>query len=273
MCRRWRRDVAAGVVEDTIYVMGGADHPHSGPITIYATNLAYNPLTAEWGARASLPSPRYHAEAVVIGGYIYLIGGRSVQDGPVVREILRYCPREDGWETAGVLPDAMARADMQAVRLGDKVYLLGGRYPETGTIVSRADVIEVDSLRRGDVDEDGMPDAWELRHFGSTGTASGGTDTDGDGFPDTSEYVARTCPTNSNDYLKIDECTVSPNPGVVMYWNTSTGRIYTIYSATNLFSTWAGVYRTAGNGLEKSYTNTGTEAASRFFRIGVQRQE
>jgi hypothetical protein len=115
-----------------------------------------------------------------------------------------------------------------------------------------------------------MPDAWELRHFGSTGTASAGTDTDGDGFSDAAEYVAGTCPTNCNDYLRIDECTVSPNPGVVISWNTSTGRTYTVYSATNLLSTWSAVYQTPGSGSRASYTNTDTVSATRFFRVGVQ---
>jgi hypothetical protein len=51
-----------------------------------------------------------------------------------------------------------------------------------------------------DPDNDGMPDAWEIRHFGTPETPAGGAsaDSDGDGVPNLGEYVAGTSPTNEN---------------------------------------------------------------------------
>lgn len=52
-----------------------------------------------------------------------------------------------------------------------------------------------------DSDSDGMPDAWELAHFGSLGRDGNG-DFDADGLTDLQEYLAGTSPTNASDLLE-----------------------------------------------------------------------
>ena len=52
-----------------------------------------------------------------------------------------------------------------------------------------------------DTDGDGLPDEWELAHFGDLTTASATSDFEGDGTSDLAEYVAGTSPTDPTDSL------------------------------------------------------------------------
>ena len=139
------RGLAAAVLGNRVYTIGGADHEVASS-TYYNTVKAYEPVTDTWQTKSSLPAAREHAEAVAAGGYIYVIGGRCYHDGPVAREILRYTPGEDKWETVGMLSDETARYGMAAVMVGSKVLLLGGMYLDTGEIVSRVDVLDTSLL-------------------------------------------------------------------------------------------------------------------------------
>jgi len=55
-----------------------------------------------------------------------------------------------------------------------------------------------------DTDGDGLPDAWELRWFGSPTAALPASDGDGDGFSNLDEYLDDTNPTSSGSFLRID---------------------------------------------------------------------
>lgn len=67
-------------------------------------------------------------------------------------------------------------------------YLMGidaGAYPaHTVTVLPLTLTIE-----NADVDNDGLPDAWEVDHFGNTTTANDKTDYDRDGYTDLQEYL------------------------------------------------------------------------------------
>ncbi len=54
-----------------------------------------------------------------------------------------------------------------------------------------------------DSDGDGLPDAWEIAHFGNL-SRDGSGDFDGDGFTDLQEFLAGTDPANASDFLKIE---------------------------------------------------------------------
>ena len=45
------------------------------------------------------------------------------------------------------------------------------------------------TIENADVDNDGLPDAWEVDHFGNTTTANDKTDYDRDGYTDLQEYL------------------------------------------------------------------------------------
>jgi hypothetical protein len=61
--------------------------------------------------------------------------------------------------------------------------------------------LKLNHLERPDNDFDGISDAWELLHFGNTSAASFGTDSDGDGVSDASEYIADTDPLDGGSHL------------------------------------------------------------------------
>lgn len=55
----------------------------------------------------------------------------------------------------------------------------------------------------GDVDGDGLADAWELQFFDSTGACAANEDSDGDGTTNFQEYVADTDPTDRESTLRL----------------------------------------------------------------------
>lgn len=86
-----------------------------------------------------------------------------------------------------------------------------------------------------DVDGDGLPDDWEIDHFGDTETSSGGPgDEDEDGFTDWAEYVAGTDPNDEDSFLAV-ETSASSALGWVIQWPGGTNRHYDIFQSTNLF--------------------------------------
>lgn len=56
-----------------------------------------------------------------------------------------------------------------------------------------------------DSDGDGLPDAWEIEHFGDLETSDGTGDTDGDGVSDAQEYQDGTDPTDPDDCICPEE--------------------------------------------------------------------
>ena len=72
-----------------------------------------------------------------------------------------------------------------------------------------------------DDDSDGLPDWWEIAHFGSTTNTAGGIDVDGDEYTNQEEYEANTDPTN-----------ISSHPwdlsGTITYTGPQTGVIHVV---------------------------------------------
>jgi hypothetical protein len=95
--------------------------------------------------------------------------------------------------------------------------------------------VQVDRLQSGtDSDRDGIPDAWELDHFGNLTTANATSDKDGDGFGDLQEYLAGTDPKQPADSLR-GALTQSPaGPALVFTWLSQPGCQYRILQTDNL---------------------------------------
>lgn len=124
---------------------------------------------------------------------------------------------------------------------------------------------------------DGIPDLWQMRHFGSgfmtRADAEGDADPDDDGMRNREEWTAGTDPTDPFSRLAIEG--IAPlGTGVVVRWQSVAGKQYSGYRSTNLLAV------PAFNGL---FTNVvgqpdwteylDTNAAGResfFYRIGVE---
>ncbi|HUK84069.1 MAG TPA: glycoside hydrolase family 15 protein [Verrucomicrobiae bacterium] len=122
-----------------------------------------------------------------------------------------------------------------------------------------------------DYDGDGLPDAWELQYGVSPvddGLINGPTgDPDGDGLNNLQEYMAGTDPTNSVSALRITNITRLGNGGIVVTWQSVTGKNYAVQSADSLanpFADLSGTIAAAGSGT--SYTNS-TAIDARFYRV------
>jgi len=155
-----------------------------------------------------------------------------------------------------------------------------------------APVTDFTSSALEDTDGDGLPDWWEIRHcrdlkpMHRTSDADGDGaldtweyragcdpkvgDTDGDGMSDGDEFVAATSPTNAADRFRITG-TAQDAGGIVIWWPSATGRMYTVRSATNLLTpAWQDVHATPGDGEVRSYTNTQDGHPVHLYRLKVE---
>ena len=96
-------------------------------------------------------------------------------------------------------------------------------------------------------------------------------DSDGDGMSDWAEAIAGTSATDSNEYFKISGCSIDETGNMVIYWDSVTGRWYTVYLSTNLMSGhWTDVHQTAGGGNQACFTNETSVLSPPFVRLGVR---
>jgi len=115
--RRPRGAAAAGVVGDTLYVVGGRD-----------SGLLVEPTEAfdgtGWQDRAPIPTPRDHLAAVSDGKALYAVGGRFLSPSATADAFERYDPVRDTWTALPALPTA--RGGMGAALANGRVIVAGG---------------------------------------------------------------------------------------------------------------------------------------------------
>ena len=127
----------------------------------------------------------------------------------------------------------------------------------------------------GDVDDDGLPDDWELRN-GLYAYASNppSSDMDGDGATDADEYIADTHPTNALSIFPRMVITNAPT-GTLQFpiHPTSTARVYAVHRTDNLMAQpqiWVLIEPEAtGTGGAIFFTVT-NEAAASAYRTRVR---
>jgi hypothetical protein len=121
-----------------------------------------------------------------------------------------------------------------------------------------------------DVDADGLPDGWELWHWGTTTQTVGLADSDLDGWSNAQEYVADTDPTNNRSFFP-PLCWDGAGSGLRLIINpTSTNRTYYIDFRTNLLDgTWESLTNAIGNGTGLNMQVAPTDANQYFFRSRV----
>lgn len=141
--------------------------------------------------------------------------------------------------------------------------------------------VQSNSIEPGtDSDHDKIADAWELEQAAAAGLSAilthlgETTDSDGDGRTDLEEYLADTNPFDSSDYLRVLSFSVqdSPSDNVTIQWTSSSRRLYTIGSNTDL-----GPFTVDQNDLEPdsgaSTSRTFTDLLQpprKFWRVGAK---
>jgi len=121
-----------------------------------------------------------------------------------------------------------------------------------------------------DRDGDGIPDAWELVHFGATITSSGGSDQDGDGLSDASEFAAGTDPTNAASQLVVADISPSPPDKLLITWQAATGHIYEVQSTLAGTPAWTTIQSIASGPLPTITTTVSVQEASGLLRVAVE---
>ncbi|MBN1674113.1 MAG: hypothetical protein JXR37_23900, partial [Kiritimatiellae bacterium] len=133
------------------------------------------------------------------------------------------------------------------------------------------------SVAPDDSDADGLSDAWETAHFGSTGAANGGTgdDFDGDGLLNIEEYVMGSDPAADSGAFEV-ELSMAGSAVLVSFMTleaTGTGyvglaRYYALQQCGNpAAGTWQavpGYDAVLGQGQTVCYTNSSPAAATHY---------
>jgi len=137
-----RGSAVAAAVGGKIYVIGGGTtspgakepsiHP-ARPHLAVGTVEEYDPATNGWRARAPMPTPRNHAGVGVVGGKIYVIGGRTgaafISVGTNVDVVEEYDPVSDRWGPPKArMPTA--RSAVAYATYKDRIYIAGGEFQD-----------------------------------------------------------------------------------------------------------------------------------------------
>jgi hypothetical protein len=117
------------------------------------------------------------------------------------------------------------------------------------------------ALQDGDVD--GMPDGWEIEHFGSTEAGVPGVDTDGDGMLNLDESIAGTLPTDETSFFRIEQIS-----DTTLAWTAVPGRTYSVDWTDDLMQPFVEIASGLTGG---SYTvNPQPNAAFNYYAIRVE---
>ncbi|KAF7865265.1 hypothetical protein EAF04_006242 [Stromatinia cepivora] len=117
-----------------IYILGGVT-PSNDPNNPFPTTTLtqrYSLLTNTWSTAAPLPLPLNHANAAVLNGAIYLLGGLTPSpQNPnlwtAIRKSYIYRPETDIWsELPSEIPDGRQIGAAAVGRRGNTIYLAGG---------------------------------------------------------------------------------------------------------------------------------------------------
>lgn len=124
-----------------------------------------------------------------------------------------------------------------------------------------------------DTDADGLSDAAELWHFGTTTQTVGTADFDVDGMSNANELFAGTDPTNDLSVLEQYAATADAWQ-LVLSWQSATGKTYAIQSTASLTN---GYTNTVAAGIPADYPRntvtvdvSGLPAGLTFYRIAVE---
>lgn len=111
------RSLAAGVMADRLYVVGG-ERGRPNQLEVY------DPTANLWTMKAPPPTRRSAMAGAVLNGKLYVIGGLH-ETGPLpLATVESYDPASDAWTTEAPMPTA--RMTLGAAALGETLYAVGG---------------------------------------------------------------------------------------------------------------------------------------------------
>lgn len=87
--------------------------------------LRFDPFDETFETMAEAPHERQRHGAAVIGGKVYIVGGRDSND-ELVASIDSFDPQANEWKTIGQVPENLLTSDLTAWAWGDYLYVAGG---------------------------------------------------------------------------------------------------------------------------------------------------
>jgi len=127
----------------------------------------------------------------------------------------------------------------------------------------------------GDLDGDGLVNAWEEQYFGSITNAVATADPDGDGQNNATEQLTGMDPTSADSVFAVSnfETVSNGTTSFVIEWPSITGRVYNVLWSSSLTNGFQGLESNI-HFPQNSYTDTFHDAESKgFYRMGVQLAE
>jgi len=129
------------------------------------------------------------------------------------------------------------------------------------------------SSRTNSTYNDGIPDSWRLRYFGTVNNllSVSNADADGAGFNNWYKYVAGLDPTDPKSKLTAgtDQSMAQSPQDSVIYWPSVAGKQYVIQRSSSLFpGTWSALSTNTGTGGNMEIHDA-SGGNSRFYRVSV----
>lgn len=123
-------ETVAGVVDGAVYLATGrsprdAGNADWGDQTDTPTAWRFDPATLTFEPRASAPHALNSAAGAVLGGKLYVAGGRTVNGGNAA-SLQIYEPATDQWRTGADMPQA--QGGLAAAAVNGLLYVFGGEY-------------------------------------------------------------------------------------------------------------------------------------------------
>ena len=119
-----RTRLAAVSHGDSVYVVAGDDNDGTNVLDVEYTTIALDHSLGAWSTTTPLTAGRMKAEAVVVGDYLFLVGGSGSYT-----EIVEYAPFNDNG-TIGAWAAAAAPSyrpySFATVQYGNYIYVIGG---------------------------------------------------------------------------------------------------------------------------------------------------
>jgi len=131
---------ASATLDGKVYLLGGLDSRGR----IMSSVAEYDPSTATWASKASLPQSVALAAAAATESAIYVVGGRS--SSAILADVVVYDPVADSWSQ--IEPMTTARWSHMAAIVGQRLYVMGG-IEGTGSSRRTLDSVEIFDLETG----------------------------------------------------------------------------------------------------------------------------
>jgi N-acetylneuraminic acid mutarotase len=117
-----RAAAAAATVDGSVYIIGGMGGPGDESSSMVEEMLVYDVASDSWMVEPGPPTPREHVTAAVVGGRIYVVGGRGHEGNTAVAEA--YDPASGEWESLDDMPTA--RSGLSVVAACDRYVIVAG---------------------------------------------------------------------------------------------------------------------------------------------------